>query len=81
MLRLRYEGDTFDPVKSSENALSDEILRSLGALPAWSYRGRMNTVSMTLAERPKRSSVFYILLAVACGAGRIGDLDREVLHS
>jgi hypothetical protein len=65
MLRFRYEGEAFDPVKNSENPISDEILRSLGVLPAWSYRGRMNTVSMTLAERPKRGSVFYILLAVA----------------
>ena len=82
MLRLRYEGDAFDPVKNSENPLSDEIMRSLGALPSWSYRGRMNTVSMTLSERPKRGSVFYILLAVAAAVvlGFAGRLFPEALR-
>ena len=76
MLRLRYQGEAFDPVKNSEYPLSDEIMRSLGVLPSWSYRGQMNTVSMTLSERPKRGSVFYILLAVTAAvvlgfAGRL----------
>ena len=82
MLRLRYEGEAFDPVKNGENPLSDEILRSLGVLPSWSYRGRMNTVSMTLSERPKRGSVFYILLAVAAAVvlGFVGRLFPEALR-
>ena len=42
----------------------DEMLRSLGLFPAWSCRGKSNTVSLVLLNRPKRSTLFFILLAV-----------------
>ena len=79
MFRLRYEAEPFDPSKSSDDPLTDEMLRSLGLFPAWSYRGKSNTVSLVLANRPKRSTLFYILLAVIAAVilGVIGNVIPE----
>ena len=63
LLRLRYEMAPFDPIKSGENPWVDDMMRSLGFFPSWSYRGRANTVSMVLLDRPKLGTLFYILLA------------------
>ena len=64
MFRPRYEAEPFDPSHNGDNPLTDEMLRSLGLFPAWICRGRSNTVSLVLANRPKRSTSFFILLAV-----------------
>ena len=64
MFRLRYESEPFAPFKSGDDTTADEIMRSLGLSPAWSCRGKSNTVSLVLADRPKRSVLFFILLAV-----------------
>ena len=63
VLRIRYTAEPYDPTKSGENPLTEDMLRSLGLFPAWSCRGKSNTVSLVLAERPKRSTLFYIALA------------------
>jgi len=79
MFRLRYEAQPFDPTRSSDNPTADELMRSLGLFPAWSARGRINTVSLVLADRPKRSTLFYILIAAAAAAllGALGNLIPE----
>ena len=64
MFRLRYEAEPFNPSDSGDDPLTDDILRSLGLSPAWSYRGKSNTVSLVLLNRPKHSMLFFILLAV-----------------
>ena len=64
MFRLRFEGKPFDPTQNSNNPLADEMMRLLGLSPVWSCRGKVNTVSLVLADKPKRSMVFYIMLAV-----------------
>ena len=64
LFRLRYKWAPYDPTKGSDYPWSDDILRQLGYVPSWSYRGRINTVSITLADRPKRSALFYIAAAV-----------------
>lgn len=79
VFRLRYQTDPFDPTKSSDNPLADEMMRTLGLSPAWNCRGRSNTVSLILANRPKRSALFYILIAAAAAAalGALGGVIPE----
>ena len=62
--RLRYEGDPFDPTESREDEWNDRILTALGLSPAWSYRGKVNTVSLELAQRTKHGPLFNIAAAV-----------------
>lgn len=64
VLRLRYAAPPFDPTGSGEDAWSADFLRTLGYSPAWSHRIGVNTVSLTLAERKQKSTVFYTLIAV-----------------
>ena len=68
LFRLRYEGEPFDPSKSGEDPAADDMMRALGLFPAWSCRGRTNTVSLVLSDRPKRSALLYIFLAVLAAA-------------
>lgn len=68
LFRLRYKGAPFDPTRSSENPWSDDLMRTLGYFPSWSHRGKVNTVSLVLADRPKHSTVFYIICALLAAA-------------
>lgn len=79
IFRLRYEAEPFDPTGESENSLSDDILRSLGLFPAWSCRGKRNTVSLVLMDRPKRSAMVKILAAIIAAAllGAAGNVIPE----
>ena len=74
IFRLRYASEPFDPTQNGEEPWANDILRSLGLSPSWSYRHGINTVSLVLAERPRRSTVFYILTAVfaAVALGLLG---------
>ena len=83
IFRLRYEAEPFDPSKSGENPLADDMMRSLGLFPAWNCRGKINTVSLVLANRPKRSMLFYILLAAAAAVvlGVLGNVIPENVQS
>ena len=82
VFRLRYEGEAFNPIKSSENLFRDDLLRSLGLFPAWSCRGNTNTVSLVLANRANRSTLFYILIAVLAAVilGLLGKLIPDNLR-
>lgn len=79
MFNLRYEAAPFDPSKSGDDPLVEDIMRSLGLYPAWSCRGRSNTVSLVLSDRQKRSMLFYILLAALAAAvlGALGNVIPE----
>ena len=84
VFQLRYVMEPFDPTQSSRSE-SDDLLRLLDLSPSWSCRGHHNTVSMTLAERPKRSILFYILLSIflavllgAAGSVMTEDLRKEL---
>ena len=68
LLRLRYEGEAFDPTENSGDEWNDRILTELGLSPAWSYRGKVNTVSLELAQRTKRGPIFNIAAAVIAAA-------------
>ena len=63
LLRLRYETSPYDPTSDSKSPWSNDIMASLGLSPSWSYRDNVNTVSLILADKPKRGTVFYIMLA------------------
>ena len=79
MFRLRYVAEPFDPTKSSENPLADDMMRALGMFPSWNCRGKSNTVSFVLANRLKRSTLFYIMLAAIAAVifGMLGNLVPE----
>ena len=64
LFRLRYETPPYDPTSDSISPWSNDMMLSLGLSPSWSYRGKVNTVSLVLADRPKRGTVFYIVLAL-----------------
>ncbi|MBR4703706.1 MAG: dicarboxylate/amino acid:cation symporter [Oscillospiraceae bacterium] len=82
LFRLRYEGPPLDPTENSDDSWAGEMMRALGFSPAWNCRGRVNTVSLVLADRPKRGAVFYILLAVLAAAllGFAGSFLPEALR-
>ena len=65
ILCLRYKSDPIDPTKTDEDPVAGDMMRSLGLSPSWSYRGRVNTVSLVLSERTKHSTLFYVMMAVA----------------
>ena len=79
IFRLCYEAEPFDPSKSSDNPIADDMMRSLGLSPTWNCRGKSNTISLVLAGRPKRSTLFYILLAAATAVvlGTLGSIIPE----
>ena len=79
VLRMRYEAEPFDPSKGSENPLADDLMRALGLFPAWSARGKVNTVLLVLANRPKRNDLFYIFIAVVVATilGILGNIMPE----
>lgn len=85
ILSLRYTAAPFDPTTGSENSWSDDIMRVLGFSPVWNHKGTVNTVSLVLSERKKRSMIFYMLLAVFCSvligmAGRmLPEASRQVI--
>ena len=68
LFRARYESTPFDPTKSSENPWSDDMMRTLGFFPSWSHRGKVNTVSVVMADRTEHSTVFYIICAMIAAA-------------
>ncbi|MBP5159535.1 MAG: cation:dicarboxylase symporter family transporter [Lachnospiraceae bacterium] len=67
VFRLRYDGEAFDPTDTDET-WSGDVLKMLGISPSWSYRGRTNTVSLCMAEKPKKGITFYILVAMGLAA-------------
>lgn len=75
VFRLKYEMEPYDPTKGAEDEWVGNMMRSLGFFPSWSCYGRRNTVSLILADRPKRSMLFYIVLAVIASVllGFLGD--------
>ncbi|MDT3843263.1 MAG: cation:dicarboxylase symporter family transporter [Bacillota bacterium] len=79
VLRIRYEEASFDPVEENEDDWSNRILSSLGVLPVWSFRGRVNQVSMTVEERRKLGTLFWVVNAVilAILTGLLGHLMPE----
>ena len=68
MFRMRYRMKPFDPTRDMDAPWAEELMRSLGFFPAWNHRGSVNTVSLVVADRPKRSMLFYILTAVLAAA-------------
>ena len=82
MFRLRYEAEAFNPVKENENPLAADLIRSLGLSPAWNCRGKLNTVSLVLSNRQKRSTMFYILFAVIAAVilGLLGNVIPETVR-
>ena len=82
MFRLHYEAEPFDPSKTGDNPLADDMMRSLGLFPAWSCRGKSNTVSLVLANRPKRSTLFYIMLAAIAAVvlGTLGNIIPDTVR-
>ncbi len=82
ILRLRYETPPYDPTSDSKSPWSNDIMASLGLSPSWSYRGNMNTVSLVLADRPKRGTVFYIMIAILSAIlfGFIGNYFPETVR-
>ncbi|MBO5987637.1 MAG: cation:dicarboxylase symporter family transporter, partial [Lachnospiraceae bacterium] len=75
VFHLKYEMEPYDPTKGAEDEWVGNMMRSLGFFPSWSCYGRRNTVSLILADRPKRSMLFYIVLAVIASVllGFLGD--------
>ena len=66
VLKLRYQGKAFDPGRENEEGLPDFVLNALGYTPLWNHSRNMNTVSLVLVEKPKKSTAFMIMMAILC---------------
>ena len=64
--RLRYETPPYDPTCDSISPWSNDLMLSLGLFPSWSYRGKVNTVSLKLADRPKHGTRQSRILCKVC---------------
>ena len=64
VFRMQYTGASFDPTQSDAENWSRRLMVGLGYYPCWNYRGGVNTVSLKLQERTRRSTVFGIAVAV-----------------
>ena len=82
IFRMQYAGASFDPTQSGEEDWSRRLMVGLGYYPCWNYRGGVNTVSLKLEERAKRSTVFCIAVAVLAAVllGVIGNHFPENLR-
>lgn len=82
VFRMQYAGASFDPTQSGMEDWSRRLMVGLGYYPCWNYRGGVNTVSLKLEERAKRSAVFHIAVAVLAAAllGIIGSHFPESLR-
>ncbi|MBR5088252.1 MAG: hypothetical protein IK093_02360, partial [Ruminiclostridium sp.] len=67
IVRLQYAGDPFDPTEKADDEWSGQIMASLGLSPEWTYRRKINTVTITVCDRRKRGTLFYILIAAVFG--------------
>ena len=67
IIRLQYEGEPFDPIEQVEDEWTGNIMASLGLSPVWTYRRKTNTVSITIADRRQKGTLFYIAVAAALG--------------
>ncbi|MBQ1492330.1 MAG: cation:dicarboxylase symporter family transporter, partial [Blautia sp.] len=81
VFQLRYAGEAYDPSKY-DDSWSDDLMRSLGYYPSWSYRNGVNRVSLVMGERPRRSAIQNILLAVVLAVilGLSGNLFPQTLQ-
>lgn len=67
IVRLQYEGDPFDPTKQASDEWSGQIMASLGLSPVWTYRRKINTVTITVSDRSRKGTLFYIAAAAILG--------------
>ena len=67
IVRLQYEGDPFDPTKQTDDEWSGQIMASLGLSPVWTYRRKINTVTITVSDRSRKGTLFYIAAAAILG--------------
>ena len=65
VFRIRFKGAPYDPTTGCDNGWAEEMMRSLDFFPNWSYRNGINTVSLILTDKAKRSATLNIIIAVA----------------
>lgn len=85
-IRLSYAGEAFDPTvkfrESDGEAWSEQLLASLGVLPAWSWRRGVNRLVLHPPRKPVNrfaqlsiAIVLAVLLGLACSAADASWLD------
>ena len=67
LFRIRFRAAPYDPTHVNEDDWSNTLMRSLGYAPSWNCRGGINTVSLILADRKKRSFTRNILIGAVAG--------------
>lgn len=77
---MKYKGNPIDPTGYNEDVWSDDVMRSLGYFPSWSYKGRENNVSLIFSEKKKLGTLSVIFLAIAC-AVLLGVLGKSLPDS
>lgn len=67
---LRYDGPAFDPTTGGdeEQTWQSQILSNLGLSPAWSCRGGVNTVKLSIPKAGGISVMMGLLIAAATAA-------------
>lgn len=68
---LRYGGEAFDPTHGASDDWSGQLLTNIGLSPEWTYRARVNTVTLRPPRRGGMSRLTVLMLSVLA-AGLLG---------
>lgn len=77
IFRICYESEQFDP-SMDDSPLASYIMQSLGLSPTYSHRRNTSSFSIVLAERPKVSTLVWIIIALL-SALLVGFLGRSYI--
>ena len=67
LVRLRYGGGAFNPTGFHGDEWIERLRASQGITPVWSCRRGINTVTISVGYRAKKSMMFDLLLAAVLG--------------
>ena len=67
LVRLRYAGGAFNPTGFQGDEWIERLRASQGITPVWSCRRGVNTVTISVGYRAKKSMLFDLLLAAVLG--------------
>ena len=84
-LRLRYEGEPYDPTRleeSEEDETTRQILSHIQMMPEWSYRSGTNELVLRGPRKTLRSELWMLIaVAAAVVCGLLGDALSEGLRT
>ena len=81
IVRIRYRGPACNPTADNTDDKDDsevyqDFLSRLGLTPKWSYRGKLNTLTLRIPWASGNSQLLWLMVAIAAAAvaGMLGNL-------